>query len=305
LALGTKSSEDKTHMNQNTNVIYLIYISITISFLFIFWGLLLRRKKSGKDLLFKRLFGELENFRPSSVAKVNKSRILENLSKVIPPSYKKGLVEKLSKSGKLGDAAFNTVVKQKFAYSIATGVIASVYFLPSGSYFSIFLAIVFGFFLPDILVTNSIQKRSETIAQALPDAVEMLTMCVEAGLSFQQSLQKVSINQNTVISNEFARVMSEIQIGEPRVVALTNMGQRLNHKDVQKFVSAMSQVDRLGIPISSVLREQVQELRSQSRMRAREKAGKVPVKILGPVMACFMPCTLIVVLAPVILQFVN
>jgi tight adherence protein C len=292
-------------MIQNSDLVYPIYILLFASLLFAFAGLSVRQKNLGRAVLFKKIFGEVQSVYPSSVAKLKKNRISDILDKLIPSGYKRSLVEKLSKSGQLGDSAFITLVKKKFIYSVALGLISSAYFLPSGSYFNMFLAVVFGFFLPDILVTNSIQKRSETIAQALPDAVEMLTMCVEAGLSFQQSLQRVSTNQDTVISNEFARVMSEIQIGEPRSVALSNMGQRLNHKDVQKFVSAMSQVDRLGIPISSVLREQVQELRSQSRMRAREKAQKVPVKILGPVMACFMPCTLIIVLGPVILQFVS
>jgi tight adherence protein C len=167
------------------------------------------------------------------------------------------------------------------------------------------LAGIFGFLIPDILLTNKIQKRAELIQGALPDAVEMLTMCVESGLSFQQSLQRVSENQKNVISTEFARVMSEIQIGTPRVLALENMGERLNHPDVSKFVNSMLQVDRLGIPISSVLGEQISDLRTRARMRAREKAMKVPVKILGPVMVCFMPCTLIIVLGPVILSFVS
>lgn len=292
-------------MIQTDNSIYLIYSLILVSLLFFLVGLSTRRKNFGRALLFEKVFGGVESFYPATMTKLKKRRISQILTKAIPPGYKKSLVEKLSKSGKLGDTAFTVLVKQKFLYAFAIGLISSAYFLPSGSYTNVFLAMVFGFFLPDILVTNNIQKRSETISQALPDAVEMLTMCVEAGLSFQQSLQRVSTNQNTVISTEFTRVMSEIQIGYPRTVALTNMGQRLNHKDVQKFVSAMSQVDRLGIPISSVLREQVQELRSQARMRGREKAQKVPVKILGPVMACFMPCTLIIVLGPVILQFVS
>lgn len=292
-------------MKQSENLIYLIYTLLLVSLFFLFVGLSIRQKNLGKARLFKKVFSDLEGFYPTTVTKLKKSRNSEILAKAIPSGYKKSLVEKLSKSGKLGDAAYIVLVRQKFLYAFAIGVISSAYFLPSGSYTNLFLAVLFGFFLPDILVTNSIQKRAETISQALPDAVEMLTMCVEAGLSFQQALQRVSSNQNTVISTEFTRVMSEIQIGEPRSVALTNMGKRLNHKDVQKFVSAMSQVDRLGIPISSVLREQVQELRSQARMSAREKAQKVPVKILGPVMACFMPCTLIIVLGPVILQFVS
>lgn len=305
MVLGSKSSKDKIVMTQSNGITIVIYGLLFTSILFLLAGLSIRRRIKGRSKLFSKIFGQIEDLYPTSVKELSKPKFRINLEKFLPLSYKNSLLEKLSKSGKLGDAFLSELIKRKFIYAAGIGLVASANFLPSGSYFKLLLAVLFGFFLPDILVTNSIQKRAETISQALPDAVEMLTMCVEAGLSFQQSLKKVSENQNTVISNEFARVMSEIQIGEPRSVALSSMGQRLNHEDVQKFVSAMMQVDRLGIPISSVLREQVQELRSQARMNAREKAQKVPVKILGPVMACFMPCTLIIVLGPVILQFVG
>ena len=292
-------------MNTELALPPIIYSLLFAALMFAVSGVIIRRRLMGRARLFEKIFGPADFKLNLDSDETKKRRIKLNLESVFPKSYIDRLKNQLSKSGKMGTEALTGTLRRKFLYGALAFLLGTFYFLPSGSILQLVLATLFGFFLPDILITNSIQKRAETIAQALPDAVEMLTMCVDAGLSFQQSLKRVSENQNTVISNEFARVMSEIQIGEPRSVALANMGARLNHHDVNKFVSAMLQVDRLGIPISSVLREQVTELRSRSRMRARERAQKVPVKILGPVMACFMPCTLIIVLGPVILQFIS
>lgn len=291
-------------MNGNSeNVIRVVSLLVLAALSFSYAAWFMRRRISGKRDLFKRVFGDLEEDKLEEPSKKRKIRL--DVMKLMPKGYLSSLRKKLSKSGQLGDEFLSQIIKRKFIFGLAGFGLGAAYFLPSGGTFKTILAGFLGFFIPDILLTNTIQKRGETIQEALPDAVEMLTMCVEAGLSFQQALKRVSENQNNVISNEFARVMSEIQIGEPRVTALANMGGRLNHPDVSRFVTAMLQVDRLGIPISSVLTEQVDELRSRARMRAREKAQKVPVKILGPVMVCFMPCTLIIVLGPVILQFVS
>lgn len=290
-------------MNSSSNLMLIVFLLVFSSLSFAYAAWFMNSRISGKRNTLKRLLGEDEETFKKEPSKKLKIRI--DLMKITPKSYLSSLRNKLSKSGQVGDEFLTKMIRSKFIFSAAGFALGAIYFLPSGGSFRAILAGILGFFIPDILLTNRIQKRAESIQEALPDSVEMLTMCVEAGLSFQQSLQRVSENQKNVISTEFARVMSEIQIGEPRVAALANMGNRLNHPDVSKFVTAMLQVDRLGIPISSVLNEQVDELRSRARMRAREKAQKVPVKILGPVMACFMPCTLIIVLGPVILQFVS
>lgn len=283
----------------------LIYLLTFSSLLFAIAAFYRRRRLLGKTRLLERLIGD--DYRIIDLEKddTREKKRRFQLNNLFPKIYIKSIATKLSNAGQVGQEYLNGFLKRKFLFALGFLLISSLYFLPSDQISRIFIATLAGFFLPDLLLTNTIQKRAETIENSLPDAVEMLTMCVEAGLSFQQALKRVSENQKSVISAEFARIMSEIQIGEPRVSALRKMGERLNHPDVSKFVSAMMQVDRLGIPISSVLREQVQELRSRSRMRAREKAQKVPVKILGPVMVCFMPCTLIIVLGPVILQFMG
>lgn len=289
-------------MSDHRVVLFLIVLSMTFSVISFLIATTRRKAIRDKRQLMDTLFGEIEM---NQLPELEEPSLLKRLSgpeKLLGERYRNALREKLSKSGKIGAEFVSEMAKRKFLFGLFGLLVGMIYFGSNSEYFKAILVAVFGFFLPDILLTNAIQKRGEAIEGALPDAVEMLTMCVEAGLTFQQALGKVSENQRTVIATEFSRVMSEIQIGESRSDALDGMVERLNHPEVKKFVTAMHQVERLGIPISTVLKEQVKELRGKSKDRAREKAQKVPVKILGPVMACFLPSVLIIVLAPIILQ---
>lgn len=292
-------------MSNPQSVLFFAALMMVLSFTTLVIGIIRRSRLRAKSELMNSLFGDLDiNIIPSNV---NGLDLLKNdrFGRLLGKRYRDSLREKLSKSGKIGDEFVENLAKRKVLIGLFALIIGLMYFADTGGYFNAILAGLAGFFLPDLLLTNTIQKRGEEIESALPDAVEMLTMCVEAGLTFQQALGKVAENQKSVISTEFARVMSEIQIGEARSDSLDGMADRLNHPDVKKFVSAMHQVDRLGIPISTVLKEQVKELRGKSKDRAREKAQKVPVKILGPVMVCFLPSVLIIVIGPVILQAIS
>jgi tight adherence protein C len=173
------------------------------------------------------------------------------------------------------------------------------------SIFLLFLGVILGFFVPDIILYNNVAKRREKFAEALPDAIDLLTMCVNAGLAFPQSLAKVSDIQKGPVSEEFIRVRTEVQLGKERNVALGEMADRIKLDSLTNFVNAVAQVDRFGIPISAVLQQQSVELRAERKAKGREKAQKVPIKILGPVMLCFLPCVIIIVLGPAIIGILG
>jgi tight adherence protein C len=139
-----------------------------------------------------------------------------------------------------------------------------------------------GFFLPDILLYNAGVKRQEKIQKALPDALDMLTVCVEAGLGFDAALAQVARNTTGPLAAEFSRVLQEIQIGKSRSQALRAMTDR-----------------------TTVLREQAKEMRLKRRQRAEEKAQKVPVKILFPLVFCLFPSMFIVILGPAAINIVH
>lgn len=155
-----------------------------------------------------------------------------------------------------------------------------------------------GFFLPDLLLYNAGVKRQEKIHRALPDALDMLTVCVEAGLGFDAGLAQVSRNTVGPLASEFARVLQEMQIGKSRTLALRAMTERTTVSELRVFVSALVQASELGIAMATVLREQAKEQRIKRRQNAEERAQKVPVKILFPLMFCIFPVMLIVIVGP-------
>jgi tight adherence protein C len=155
-----------------------------------------------------------------------------------------------------------------------------------------------GFFLPDILLYNAGIKRQAKIQTALPDALDMLTICVEAGLGFDAAMTQVARNTLGPLAAEFARVLQEMQIGRSRAEALRGMVDRTTVVELRAFVSALIQSSELGISVARVLREQSKEMRVRRRQRAEERAQQVPVKITIPLITCLFPALLVIVIGP-------
>src|SRR5665811_1016719 len=140
-----------------------------------------------------------------------------------------------------------------------------------------------GFLMPDLLVYNTGAKRQEVLRRGLADALDMLTVCVEAGQGFDGAILQVARSVEGPVAGEFARVLPEIRT----------------------FVTALVQADRLGLPIGSVLREQSVQMRLIRRQRAEEKAQKVPVKILFPMLLCIFPALFIVIIGPGAIRMIE
>jgi tight adherence protein C len=162
-----------------------------------------------------------------------------------------------------------------------------------------------GFFLPDVLLYNSGQKRQAKLQAALPNALDMLTVCVEAGLGFDAALAQVARNTDGPLAAEFARVLQEMQIGKSRSQALRALADRTTVAEVRAFISAMVQAGDLGIPVARVLREQAKEMRLRRRQRTEGKAQQVPVKITFPLILCLFPALLVIVVGPGVIEIAH
>lgn len=162
-----------------------------------------------------------------------------------------------------------------------------------------------GFFLPDLMILNVGSKRQEVLRRGLADALDMLTVCVEAGQGFDGAIQHVAKSVDGPVAGEFARVLAEIQIGKSRADAFASLAARTKVPEIRTFVTALVQADRLGLPIGSVLREQSVQMRLIRRQRAEEKAQKVPVKILFPMLLCIFPALFIVIIGPGAIQMIE
>jgi tight adherence protein C len=160
----------------------------------------------------------------------------------------------------------------------------------------------FGYLLPNLLLKNAGDKREMLMRNALPDAIDLLTISVEAGLGFDAAVARVAKNTSGPLAQEFARLLQEMQLGIGRSEAMRAMGERTSLPDLKSFCLAMVQADSLGIPIARVLRIQSHEMRTKRRQRAEEAAQKVPVKILFPVIFFILPTIFIVVIGPVVLS---
>ena len=174
------------------------------------------------------------------------------------------------------------------------------------------LAIVFaaiggvaGFFVPDVLLYNKGIKRQARIVTALPDAIDMLTICVEAGLGFDGAIAQVARNTRGPLAEEFARALQEMQIGLSRTQALRGMVARTTVSELRSFVSSVVQAGELGIPVARVLREQASEMRVRRRQRAEEKAQQVPVKIMFPLITCLFPALLVAIIGPGVISIAH
>lgn len=155
-----------------------------------------------------------------------------------------------------------------------------------------------GYFAPNMWLYQLGYDRAEQIQKDLPDALDLLTISVEAGLGFDAALAQVARNTEGPVADEFFRVLQEMQIGLGRSEAFRALNDRTDVGDLRSFTSAMVQADVFGIPIANVLRVQSKEMRVKRTQRAEEQAQKVPVKILFPLIFCILPALFVIIIGP-------
>jgi len=166
-----------------------------------------------------------------------------------------------------------------------------------------------GYFLPDMWLKGKVGARKTEIQRKLPDALDLLTVSVEAGLGFDMALAKVIEKLKGPLAQEFGKVLHEIRMGKPRRDAMKAMSERVDSPDVSQFISALVQADKLGVSIANVLRVQSDQMRLRRRQRAEQTAMKAPLKMSFVLVFFVLPALMIVLLGPaaisVIMQLTN
>lgn len=162
-----------------------------------------------------------------------------------------------------------------------------------------------GFFLPQLWLRSTISRRQDTIIKKLPDALDLMTICVDAGLTFDGAMAKVDEKWDDALAQEFGRVIYEMQLGKSRRQALRDMIDRMDVADVTSFVASVLQADQLGVSIGKVLRIQSEQMRVRRRQRAEEKAQQAPIKMLFPLVFLIFPAMFIVLLGPAGFQIIR
>lgn len=157
---------------------------------------------------------------------------------------------------------------------------------------------VAGYYLPEWVLRSRAAKRQAKIQRALPDALDLLSITVEAGLGFDAAVARVARQAGGPLGEELHRMLQEMQIGNPRSEALRSLSDRTTVPELKSFVLAMVQADVFGISISNVLHVQAGEMRLKRRQRAEERAQKIPVKIVVPLIFCIFPSLFVVIVGP-------
>lgn len=162
-----------------------------------------------------------------------------------------------------------------------------------------------GYTLPELWLGSIIGGRKKLILRALPDALDLLTISVEAGLGFDAAMNKVAQKWRTALSDEFGRTLAEIRMGKPRRDALKDLATRTDVPDMNTVIASIVQADQLGVSIAKILRVQADQMRINRRQRAEQEAHQAPVKMTFPLVFLIFPAMLIVILGPALLQIAR
>jgi tight adherence protein C len=171
-----------------------------------------------------------------------------------------------------------------------------------GTFRAIVLFAIAGAVAPEWVLIRLRERRQTTIRRDLPEVLDLLAVSVEAGLGLEQAIDVVTEHFDSCLTHELARMLRQMELGQSRRSALQDLKRRTNVAEVSSFVLSLIQADALGMPIGKVLRVQANELRNKRRQWARERAAKLPVKILGPLLFLIFPAMFVVILGPAVIS---
>jgi tight adherence protein C len=167
------------------------------------------------------------------------------------------------------------------------------------------VGLLFGYTIPEFWLGGRVKKRQHAILLQIPDALDLLTISVRAGLGFDAALGKVVEKLEGPLTEEFRRALAEVRVGKPRREALRDIVPRTEVPPLTNFIGAIIQAEQLGVSISKVLQVQSEQLRIERRQRAEEMAAKAPIKMLFPLVGCIFPSLFIIILGPAIILIMQ
>jgi len=293
-----------------------IYIIIGIVFISIFllvfsFGLIAVTRRSPGITMTGRLsrygYGtrreekEISSFSDRVIMPVLK-KIAYVVGKVSPKGIVKSTEHKLELAGLLERVGVNVFLVVKFLFALGFLLIFIVltilYDFPLLVSGLLLLLIPISYYIPDIYLRSKMNNRQEEIRKGLPNALDMLTIVVEAGLSFDIALSRVASGIKGPLGEEFSKMLKEVNIGLSRREALRNLVRRTNVQDLDSFITAMVQAEILGVPVGKILRIQASEMRARRSHAAEEEGIKAPVKLTFPLVLCLLPSLFVVILGP-------
>jgi tight adherence protein C len=232
-------------------------------------------------------------------------RIGEMSTSFTPQKVLQDTTTKLEIAGNPGRIDASTFLASRFVVAIFFGgiLLMVAIFSPNKwplaqSFLVVTIFTVLGFFFPQLWLQTRINARQKDVRKAMPDALDLLTICVEAGLGFEAAMSKVSEKWENELSIALLRAIREIQLGKSRRDAMRDMAERIGIPEMTSFVAAIIQSEILGVSLAKVLRIQSDQMRVKRRQRAEEEAHQAPVKMIIPLAFLIFPSIFIILLTP-------
>ena len=234
-------------------------------------------------------------------------RLVEVVGRVTPKRVTDDLNRRITRAG----MASTWPLYRTLALKVILGALGLVIGLlvmtrAGGSGIALGLILPLAFFLaPDQILLMKVNERQKRIRVALPDTLDQITVCVEAGLGLEGAMARTARTGTGPLAEELVRTLQDVQLGVPRQDAMRALGDRNGVTELRQFVQAIVQADAYGVPIARVLRIHSNELRDKRRQEAEERAMKISIKMLFPLVTCILPTVFIVMVGPAIFQIVD
>ncbi|HVZ69058.1 MAG TPA: type II secretion system F family protein [Rhizomicrobium sp.] len=224
--------------------------------------------------------------------------------------------QKLAQAGYRGQAPLIAFLFFRFVMPFIIFVIALIYLFgfshlhyPGLTKFCIAIGVgILGYYLPDLFISNVISRRQESIMQAFPDALDLMLICVEAGMSIEATFTRVAQEigpRSTELAEELGLTTAELSYLPERSVAFDNLARRTGHPGVKAVATALNQAEHYGTPLGQALRVTAQENRDQRMANAEKKAAALPAKLTVPMILFFLPCLFVVIMGPAIMKIMH
>lgn len=257
------------------------------------------------------------NLRDLEMTRSSRERLLKpllqrltGLGRLLTPSRNlQQLQRDLIMAGMIDKLSITDFMGLRVLVGVGGGFFAYFFFAagrpPSAALLLAFAGFVIGLYLPNLWLKSKVSARQKAILRLLPDSLDMMSICVDAGLGFEAAIQKVGFQWETELAYEFRQVIRELRVGVARTEALHNLAERTGVPDIASFVAVLVQADRLGIAIRDVLHTQAEQMRLRRRQRAEEEAAKAPLKMMFPMVFFIFPAMFAVILGPALPRLSN
>ena len=238
------------------------------------------------------------------------ARLSGSVERITSASFSQQTEKRLAMAGNPGDMKVSDWLGMKALASGGAFVVLFVLFGLLGRNLGLGLGLgvaglVGGYIFPEFWLGGKVKARQKAILLSLPDALDLLTISVRAGLAFDAALGKVVEKMKGPLVDEFRRALAEVRVGKSRREALRDIVPRTEVQPLTNFIGAIIQAEQLGVSISKVLQVQSEQLRIERRQRAEEQAAKAPIKMLVPLVGCIFPSLFVVILGPAIILIIT